>query len=148
MKASHAWYTLLLFSFFGFLGPYLRHKEVPRLGVQSELKPAAYTTATARWDPSCICELHPGSQQCWILNPLSEARDWTHNLMVTSWICFHCTTTTPVRIFIPFWYNTWIPEYLFTPLGLSHIDSITNYLLVTKGSSFLFKKKERSTKAE
>ena len=31
----------------------------------------AYTTARATLDPSCICELH--LQQCWILNPLSEA---------------------------------------------------------------------------
>ena len=27
-----------------------------------------------------------------ILNPLSEARDWTQNLVVPSWIRFHCTT--------------------------------------------------------
>uniref|UniRef100_A0A8D0PR72 Complement C5 n=1 Tax=Sus scrofa TaxID=9823 RepID=A0A8D0PR72_PIG len=30
--------------------------------------------------------------QCWILNPLSEARDRTQNLMVPSWIHFHCAT--------------------------------------------------------
>jgi len=49
----------------------------------------AYTTATATWDPSCICDLHHGSQQRWILNPLSEARDRTCILMDTSWIHFH-----------------------------------------------------------
>ena len=26
-------------------------------------------------DPSCICDLHHSLWQCWILNPLSEARD-------------------------------------------------------------------------
>ena len=31
--------------------------EVPRLGVESELQLPAYTTATATWDPSHICEL-------------------------------------------------------------------------------------------
>ena len=38
------------------------------------------------WDPSCICDLHHSSQQCWILNPLSKARDQTGNLLVPSWI--------------------------------------------------------------
>ena len=32
----------------------------------------------------------PGQHQ--VLDPLSEARDWTHNLMVSSWIHFHCAT--------------------------------------------------------
>ena len=34
----------------------------------------AYTTATAARDLSLICDLHHGSGQCQILNPLSEAR--------------------------------------------------------------------------
>ena len=42
--------------------------EVPRIGVESELQVSAYTTATERL----------------ILNPLSEARDQTRNLMVPS----------------------------------------------------------------
>ena len=33
------------------------------------------------------------AQQCQILNPLSQARDWTHNLMVPGRIHFHCTMT-------------------------------------------------------
>ena len=37
------------FSFF--LGPHLRHMEVPRLGVKLELLLPAYTTATAKPDP-------------------------------------------------------------------------------------------------
>ena len=60
-----------------FLGPYPRHREVPRLGVESELQLPAYTTATATRDPSCVCKLHHSSGQQWILNPLSEARDQT-----------------------------------------------------------------------
>ena len=46
------------FFFFGFLGPYLWHMEVPRLGVELELQVLAYTTATAMGDPSHICDLH------------------------------------------------------------------------------------------
>ena len=32
------------------------------------------------------------SQQCWIPNPLGEARDWTRILVDTCWSCFCCTT--------------------------------------------------------
>ena len=55
----------------------LWHMEVPRLGGESELQPLAYTTATATWDPSHVCNLHRSSWQLRILNPLSEARDQT-----------------------------------------------------------------------
>jgi len=34
--------------FFSFLGPHPQHRDVPRLGVRSELQLPAYTTATAR----------------------------------------------------------------------------------------------------
>ena len=47
-----------------FLGLHPQHVEVPRLGVESELQPPAYTRATARPDPSCVCNLHHSSQQC------------------------------------------------------------------------------------
>ena len=73
--------------------------EVPRLGVSSELQLLACTTATAAQDLSHICDLHHSSRQCRILNPLSEARDGTRNLMVPSWIRFCCATTgTPPTI--------------------------------------------------
>ena len=58
-------------------GAYPQHMVVPRLGVELELKLPAYTTATATKDPRCICDLHCSSWQCWLLNPLSEARDQT-----------------------------------------------------------------------
>ena len=60
--------------------PYM---EVPRLGVESELYPPAYARATAMRDPSHICDLYHSSQQCWIFNPLRQARDQTY-LMVPS----------------------------------------------------------------
>ena len=46
----------------------MQRMEVPRLGVESELQLPAYGTATATQDPH-------SSQQRWILNPLSKAKD-------------------------------------------------------------------------
>ena len=63
---------------------HLWHMAVPRPGVESELQLSAYTTATP--DPSRICNLHHSLHQHRILNPLSEARDWTLILMDTSWV--------------------------------------------------------------
>ena len=59
-------------------GLYPWHMEVPRLGVESELQPQAWATATATPDPRHICDLQHSSGQRWILNPLIEARDQTH----------------------------------------------------------------------
>ena len=73
------------FFFFSFLGPHLRHTEVPRLGVELKLQQPA--TARATLDPSRIYHLYHSSQQCWILNPLSRARDETSVLMDTSQVC-------------------------------------------------------------
>ena len=44
----------VLFSFFlfSFLGPHLRHVEVPKPGIEVELLLLAYATATAMRDPS------------------------------------------------------------------------------------------------
>ena len=77
---------------FVFLGPHPLHMEVPRLGVQLELQLPAYTTAPATPDPSRVCDLHHSSQHHQILKPLSEAREWSHNLTGPSWICFRCAT--------------------------------------------------------
>ena len=65
---------------------------------RAEPHPKTYTTATAAQDLSRIRNLHHNSRQRWILNPLREARDQTHHLMVTSRIHF-CCTTTGIRIF-------------------------------------------------
>ena len=67
--------TEIQFFFFAFSGLHLGHVEVPRLGVESELQMPAYTTARAMPDLSHVCDLHHGSLQHRILNPLSEARD-------------------------------------------------------------------------
>ena len=47
--------------------------EVPRLGVELELEPPRYATATATPDPSHVCDLHHSSRQHQILDPLSYA---------------------------------------------------------------------------
>ena len=80
---------VLVFCFcfcFCFLGPQVQPMEVPRLEVESDLQPPAYTIATATWDLRRICDLHHSSRQCQILNPLSKAWDRTHNLMDISWV--------------------------------------------------------------
>ena len=80
--------------FFFFWGSHLWHIDVSRPGVELELQLPAYATATATWDPSCICDLHcscndrasihwtrPGSKPassqtlCWVLNLLSHNRN-------------------------------------------------------------------------
>ena len=66
------------------LGPNPQHKAIPRLGIKSELQLPAYTTDTATWDPSPVCDLHHSSRHRRILNPLSETRDRTCLLMHTS----------------------------------------------------------------
>ena len=62
---------------------------------------AAYARATAMPDLSHVCDLHHSSQQCQIINPLSEARNQTHNLIFPSQICFRCATTGIPNLF--FW---------------------------------------------
>ena len=86
--------------FICFLGPHPQHVEVPELGIQSELLLPAYATAiaTATPDLSRIFNLHHISQQRRILNPLSEATDRSHNLMVPSWIRLRCATMGIPRV--------------------------------------------------
>ena len=77
-----------------FLGSHPLHVEFPRLGVKLELQLPAYTTitATATWNLSCVSDLHHSSQQCWILTPLSKARDWSHVLKDAS-LVHYCIAT-------------------------------------------------------
>ena len=52
----------------------MKHMEVSRLEVESELQLQAYARTTAIHDPSHICDLSFRLRQCQILNPLSKAR--------------------------------------------------------------------------
>ena len=78
-------FFIFFLSFF-FLGLYVHHMEVPRLGIEFELQLLAYTTAMAAPDTRCIynfcCSLWQ-CWQCWMFNPLSEARDQTCILIET-----------------------------------------------------------------
>ena len=51
-------FAYFYFCFLFFLGPYLQHMEILRLGVESELQLPTYTTATATLYPSHIYDLH------------------------------------------------------------------------------------------
>ena len=57
-----------------------------QLGLEVELQPLAYTTATATQDLSRVCSLYHSTCKHWILNPLSKARDRTCVLMDASQI--------------------------------------------------------------
>ena len=50
---------------------YGRFQARGQIGAAAE----AYDTATGTLDPSHFCNLHCSLWQCWIPNPLSEARD-------------------------------------------------------------------------
>ena len=95
------WHSAVTFFFFCFLVPNPWLVEVPRLGVKLELQLPACATAIATRDLSQVCDLHHSSQQCRILNPLSEARLRTRLLMDTGQIRFHCATPgTPAVTFL------------------------------------------------
>ena len=97
--------------------------EVPRLGIKSELQLLAYTTTTATPDLSHVCDLHYSSQQSWILDPLSKARDQTQILMDTSWILSHyATRVTPFFVVV---------EYA-TPSSVHGMDWILNKYLFNR----------------
>ena len=91
---------ILLFIYFAFLWPHPWHMKVPRLEVESELQLPAFAIATAMPDPSQVCDLHHSSWQCWILNPLSEARDRTSILMDTSQIHVRYATVRNPSFFL------------------------------------------------
>ena len=120
--------------FFVFLGPHLRHMEVPRLGGESELQLLANVTATAKPYLSHVCDLFHSSRQHWIFNPLSEARDWTCVLVHTSQIHFHWAMMgTPGIVFL-FYFH--IVHYRCTGLQLISVywscilEPCWTYLLV------------------
>ena len=75
-----------IYLFICFSGPPLWHMDFPRLRVESELQPAAYTAATPTQYLSHIFDLHHSSRQHSILNPLSEARERTCIRMGTRWV--------------------------------------------------------------
>ena len=120
----------LSFLFFGFLGPHLRHIEVSKLGGELEIQLLAYATATATQDPSHVYDLYHSSWQRQILNPLSNARDRTWNLMVPSQIHFlGATMGTPGALFL------YILKYIYTVLQFwgINVKSFKNWVAFSIG---------------
>ena len=90
---SMYWCYIVIFFFFGlYRAAPMAYEGSQARGSNQSCSPLTYTTATATPDLSCICDLYHSSQQYRIPNPLSEARDWTLNVMVPSWVCFCCST--------------------------------------------------------
>ena len=87
-KTSSIFDTISILNiFFSFLEPHLRHMEVSRLGVKSELQLLAYIYHShSNRDPSQVCDLHHSSQQHRILTLLSEARVQT-SVQMDTWVC-------------------------------------------------------------
>ena len=96
----------------------------PRLGVKSELHLLVYATATATPDPSHVDKLCHSSWQYRIFNPLSEARDRTHNLMDTSWV--HYLWTTPECQSPIFFRELPSPEILACDYVSLHVTRLIN----------------------
>ena len=115
-------YLFIYLLFICLFEPHLQHMEISRLGVHSELQPLAYATVTAMPGLSHVCNLHHSPWQLWILNPLSEARDWIHLLMESSRVHHH-------------WAMTWIPTLFFKSLTGCVVS--LNFIFWPKFSQYL-----------
>ena len=96
LHENHSVFLFLLFwKMFAILGPHPWHLEIPRPGVP-------WVLTTAMWVLSHDCTLHHSSWPHWILNPLSEDRDWTLILMDLRLINHWAMKGTPVKIILYF----------------------------------------------
>ena len=77
------------------------------------------------------CDLHHSSGQHRILNPLSEARDWTRNPLVSSRICFCCAImeSPGLNFLIKLWeaHLTW-QQHILTMFTYQHFYTAQFYL--------------------
>ena len=119
--------SFVLLCLFVFLEPHLQPMESSRLEAELQLQLPAYTTATATWDPSHICNLYHSSWQCQLLNPRSKAKDRTHNLMDISWVCDHWATTgTPRKLVFD---SSVISSYLCVVMEMNFPCTCSPYIL-------------------
>ena len=72
----------------------------PRGPIRAVAAGLHHSNSNARSE-SCL-DLHPSSRQCWILNPLSEARNQTSILLGAGQVHFHCATMGN-----PLFYKSW-----------------------------------------
>ena len=78
----YSFFFFFFFFFFCFLGLQLQHMEVSRLGVELELQLPHESQATS-------VTYTTAHGNCWILSPLSKAKDQTQILTDTGWACYH-----------------------------------------------------------
>ena len=133
------WQGEFFFSFF-FLGLHLKQMEVPGLGVESELQLLVYTTATVTPDPNHICDLCCSLWQCWMLNPLSETRDWTLILVDISWVLNLLSHNGNSGILLYIKVSTWdliIKKKKWDPLGIA-LKKLPSMQIREKPIIFLF----------
>ena len=98
LQSLSPWFFFFFF-FFNFKAAPVAHGSSQARG-QIGAAPGSLSTATAMRDPSHVCNLYHSSQQCQVLNTLSEDRDRTGILMHTSWVPYHWTTSgTPSPLF-------------------------------------------------
>ena len=84
-------------------------------------------------DLSRVFDLHHSSWQCWILNPLSKARDQTRKLMVPSQICFRCATTgTPEAYLLNYQFALWVKNCGFSIMCVSRWNNTYCWLTTQK----------------
>ena len=131
-------FPLSLSFFFPF---YVRHMEVARLGVASELQLPAYTSATALPDPECTCSLHCSLWQYQLPNPLSEARNQPSILMGTWFLTCQAAAGTLGVFIVPCFLWLWVCQaprsFLLPGWSLLHILHGFSSLSLLDGFLFL-----------
>ena len=101
-----------LFFFFWFLGPHPWHmKYQTRDQMSCSCRPTPQPQPLGIQATSVIYTTAQSNTWSLILNPLSRARDWTHILIDTSWICFHWATTRTPKFCV--YFMLYIPNILF-----------------------------------
>ena len=120
-------YALGVFLFFS--GLHLWHLEVPSLWGQIRATAASHSHSNPRSEPRL--RLHHSSWQCKILNPLSEARDWTRILIDSSHVHYlSATVGTPSNILCR-WIMTegqWLRAQILESHSLGHESQLYHLL--------------------
>ena len=117
---SHLPMVLSVFFFFFVFSPPMAYGSSQVRG-QIEAIAAGLGHSYSNARSSHVCDLHHSSQPSWILNPLREARDWTH-----TWILVGIVTAEP-----------WELLSVFYIVVISCFPCMWLYLLVFLESIFL-----------
>ena len=97
----HSIVSQLYFNTICFWFVFLFLRVIPAAFGGSQPQLPASATATATWDLSLVCDLYHSTWQHQILDPPSEARNWTLILMDTSWVHLrYFTMGTPTNFFL------------------------------------------------